>query len=1383
MYHLRETTGICCFNRCLTNYSTPPQSVDPLTPAVIASIADVIPLVQAESTGSPSLTTVDQDAPSPSKSQITPKTQSSVIPQDVEEDIHDIEVAHIGNDSLSGVPIPEVTSAQSSSTVSPHTIVPVSIRLQLHEQALFCYYDAFLTSVEPKTYKDALTQSCWIEAMQEELNEFERLETAFLNGNLREEVYVSQSDEFVDQDNPNHVYKLKKALYGLRQAPRAWYDVLSLFLISQDFFKGSVDLTFFIRRNGNDLLLKYGFESCNPVDTPMVEKSKLDEDKEGKAIDPSHYHAFADANHAGCQDTRRSISGSLQFLRDRLISWSSKRSQLTDYGLGFNKIPMYCDNKSVIGLCCNNVQNSRSKHIDIKYHFIKEHVENGVIELYFVNMEYQLADLFTKALGKDRIEFLINKLGMRSFTPETLKQLTDEVVETMDTTIDQQVAMDEALVPHSRRLRIRRSNFRLLSDIYSKDSTLQLVYDVLRLTSFFKAFLVTADVLEIYMQEFWATTIVHHHSIRFKMDNKKHIVNLKSFREILRICPRLPGQTFDEPPFEEEIMAFLRSLGHSGEIRKLTDVEHKDTKKSNEMYYPRFTKVIIHHFMSKDLSIPRQNKVNWHYVRDDQMFTTIKLVSRHQNTQQFGATPPKTKASVQKTKSSFDTTVTPLPTAAADTRLFTSAKGKQPSTTSKAKSLNALSERSSDDGDDDDEQDDDDAQDDDDVQDDDDQEDERNDEDDQEEGSDDEQASDEEEFIHPSLSTHDEEETRDEESFDPIPKTPENTDDEGNRIESIFETTSQIDVQTPTSVAPLPVSTPTLTPLTISTITTTQQAPNPSTTALSTLLQDLPNFGSLFGFDHQLKTLEANFSELMQTNQFVGACDKLRDEAQAENDEFLKTIDENMQKIIKENLYKALVEAYESDKIILDTYGDTVTLKRRHDDDVDKDEKPSVGSEGGPRDEEKERSQSQQALQRRKLPGALASRHKGLNLNKRQQAMTSMLSGESPIEGANVKSSTVLLSTGSLLAIDDDELYKFKEGDFKRLRIQDNEDMLLLLVQGKLTNLIVEERFAFNVSSNVYKKHRNPKACRRPSNCDGTLTDVRTTLDDRLKGIRMKYLPQTIWRKSDKERAAAMIQAIDKKLKTRRIIRSLKRSKSENTGIVPTEMELILEHTQQGISHEVSKIPSIPQRLEEYYHSIKDDILLVSVYTTGNVIVRGMLILDEFLTDDIHVTKEYKEYEKVFSRVDVSTIQPQLVESTQGTNRTPSAHRTPTPTTITGDVVQTSERESELLEKQAHQNHQKEGESYASGFVDSVLQDDTDDSNNRIELGSHMEHPNIIDDDEDNEKEKKDDKNANDDHIDHTLDKTQEMGSLESMNEKMQTPIPSPHRSYRINLS
>nr|GEY34595.1 retrovirus-related Pol polyprotein from transposon TNT 1-94 [Tanacetum cinerariifolium] len=215
-----------------------------------------------------------------------------------------------------------------------------------------------------------------------------------------EEVYVSQLDRFVDTDNPNHVYKLKKALYGLKQAPRAWYDMLSLFLISQDFSKGSVDPTLFIYREGKELLLKYGFDSCDPVDTPMVEKSKLDEDKERKIVDPSHYRsAYRKALTCGQKDLS---------IRIMLV------------------VKIHAVAHMVV---CNSWEIDLSKHIDIRYQFIKEQVENGVIELYFVNTENQLADIFTKALGRERFEFLINKLGMRSFTPKTLKQLADEVEE------------------------------------------------------------------------------------------------------------------------------------------------------------------------------------------------------------------------------------------------------------------------------------------------------------------------------------------------------------------------------------------------------------------------------------------------------------------------------------------------------------------------------------------------------------------------------------------------------------------------------------------------------------------------------------------------------------------------------------------------------------------------------------------------------------------------------------------------------------------------------------------------------------------------------------------------------------------------------------------
>nr|GFA84467.1 hypothetical protein [Tanacetum cinerariifolium] len=294
---------------------------------------------------SPSLTTVDQDAPSLKVT--SAQSSSTVSPQSSMQQDH---------------PIPQQISKWTKDHLLQNIIGQlsrlVSIRLQLHEQALFCYYDAFLTSVEPKTYKEALTQSCWIEAMQEELNEFKRLEVWELVPRpdkvmvitLKEEVYVSQPDGFVDQDSPNHVYKLKKALYGLKHAPRAWNgnDLLLVQIYVDDIifaastfelcdlfanlmcskFKMSMlgKISFFLglqisqsprgifinqSKYALESLKKYGFESCDPLDTLMVEKSKLNEDKEGKAVDPSHYRAFANADHAGCQDTRRSTSGSV----------------------------------------------------------------------------------------------------------------------------------------------------------------------------------------------------------------------------------------------------------------------------------------------------------------------------------------------------------------------------------------------------------------------------------------------------------------------------------------------------------------------------------------------------------------------------------------------------------------------------------------------------------------------------------------------------------------------------------------------------------------------------------------------------------------------------------------------------------------------------------------------------------------------------------------------------------------------------------------------------------------------------------------------------------------------------------------------------------------
>ncbi|GJS03103.1 hypothetical protein Tco_0319611 [Tanacetum coccineum] len=140
---------------------------------------------------------------------------------------------------------------------------------------------------------------------------------------------------------------------------------------------------------------------------------------------------YSDADHACCKDDCKSTPGGLQFLEAEYVSLSAccaqviwMRTQLLDYGFKYNRILMYCDSKSAIAISCNPVQHSKTKHIDIRYHFIKEHVERGTVEIYFVGTEYQLADLFTKALPKERFEYLVHRIGMRCMTPTQLENLT-----------------------------------------------------------------------------------------------------------------------------------------------------------------------------------------------------------------------------------------------------------------------------------------------------------------------------------------------------------------------------------------------------------------------------------------------------------------------------------------------------------------------------------------------------------------------------------------------------------------------------------------------------------------------------------------------------------------------------------------------------------------------------------------------------------------------------------------------------------------------------------------------------------------------------------------------------------------------------------------------
>ncbi|GJV65546.1 retrovirus-related pol polyprotein from transposon TNT 1-94 [Tanacetum coccineum] len=400
----------------------------------------------------------------------------------------------------------------------------VSTRKQLETDAMWCYFDAFLTLVAPKNFKQAMTEPSWIDAMQEEIHEFEILKVwEFVpcpdNMFLIELKWIYK----VKTDESGGVLKNKARLVaqGFRQeeginfeesfASVTRIEAIRIFVENaahknMTIYQMDVKTAFL---NGElkeetsttcmvSQAVKFPhlttFLQSDSVDTPMVEKNKLDADLQGTPVDATHYRGMIGSLmyltssrpdliyavclcaryqakptekhlhevkrifrylkgtiHMGGVRTRHSTSGSAQLLGDKLVSWSSKkqkstaisstkaeyialsrccaqilwmRSQLTDYGLKFNKIPLYCDNKSAIALCCNNVQHSRSKHIDVRCHFIKEQVENGVVELYFVRTEYQLPNIFTKALPRDRLNFFIEKLGMRSMSPETLKSLT-----------------------------------------------------------------------------------------------------------------------------------------------------------------------------------------------------------------------------------------------------------------------------------------------------------------------------------------------------------------------------------------------------------------------------------------------------------------------------------------------------------------------------------------------------------------------------------------------------------------------------------------------------------------------------------------------------------------------------------------------------------------------------------------------------------------------------------------------------------------------------------------------------------------------------------------------------------------------------------------------
>nr|GEU65920.1 hypothetical protein [Tanacetum cinerariifolium] len=331
---------------------------------------------------------------------------------------------------------------------------PILTRNQLRSDGDMCMYALTVSSMEPNNVKEAMTDPAWIVSMQEELLQIKRLDVwvlvpapdnispltlkwLFKNKHDEEQTVIRnkprlvvrgyRQEEGIDFEEFFASVARMKAIrifsaYAAhksfsvfqmdvkncilawfverrRQAPRAWYNELSMFLLQNHFFKGTIDPKLFIRSFHDDIL---------------VVQVYVDD-----IIFGSTHSRFLDAKYAGCKDTFKSTSGAAQFLGEKLVRWSSKKQDYTTLSTAEAEYVSL----SAIAISCNPVQHSRTKHIAVRYYFIKEHVEKGTIKLYSVKTDYQLADLFTKSLPADRFNYLVHHLGMSSLSPQELDRL------------------------------------------------------------------------------------------------------------------------------------------------------------------------------------------------------------------------------------------------------------------------------------------------------------------------------------------------------------------------------------------------------------------------------------------------------------------------------------------------------------------------------------------------------------------------------------------------------------------------------------------------------------------------------------------------------------------------------------------------------------------------------------------------------------------------------------------------------------------------------------------------------------------------------------------------------------------------------------------------
>nr|GEX44357.1 hypothetical protein [Tanacetum cinerariifolium] len=357
---------------------------------------------------------------------------------------------------------------------NPSQSVRTQRRLKLDGE--MCMFTLTMSRTKSKNIKKSMADIASIESMQEELHQFDRLdgyaqkegvdfeESFALVARLEaEEVYVNQLDGFVDPYHPDKVYRLKKVLYGLKQAPRVWYDELCNFLVSKGFSKGIQihqsphGISINQAKYAQEILIKHGMTSCDSVGTLMATKH-LDADLSGTPIDQTKYRSMVgalmyltasrpDIMHATCYCARYqakptekhliAVKRIFRYLKDTIHMglWYPKDTgfELTAF-LDSDHASCLDSRKSTSGgiqflaiaISCNPVQHSRTKHIDVRYHFIKEKVEKGLVVLFFVETEYQLADLFIKALPEERFKYLVKQLGMRCLTPEELEVMANK---------------------------------------------------------------------------------------------------------------------------------------------------------------------------------------------------------------------------------------------------------------------------------------------------------------------------------------------------------------------------------------------------------------------------------------------------------------------------------------------------------------------------------------------------------------------------------------------------------------------------------------------------------------------------------------------------------------------------------------------------------------------------------------------------------------------------------------------------------------------------------------------------------------------------------------------------------------------------------------------